>query len=125
MALAMRSYRQSMWRLTPMSPLTRGYVSLARNRQALNRVSGPTSLLFGFLRLGRLARVGRRRGHCAPPLTYASRPADLPAQVVEASLAHVAMAQHVDLVDTRRVDHEGPLDSDPVRDPPHSEVLAK
>src|SRR5437879_3304472 len=120
MALAMRSYRHSMWRLNCVSPLTRGYVSLGGKHQALN-----SSLLLGVL--GALGRCccRRRRRDSASALANASLPADLAAQVVKASLAHVAVAQHVDLVDAGRVDHESPLDADAVSDTPHREVLAQ
>src|SRR5450759_1403214 len=60
-----------------------------------------------------------------PPLTDAGFLAHLAAQIVEPALAHIAMAQDIDLVDARRVDHEGALHADPVRHAPHGEVLAQ
>src|SRR5207302_9475437 len=52
----------------------------------------------------------------SPPLADAGLLANLASQVVEAALTHVAVAQHVDLVDARRMDQEGALDPDAMRD---------
>src|SRR5439155_13854654 len=51
--------------------------------------------------------------------------ADIASQVVEAPLPHVAVAKHVDAIDAGRVDEEGALDTDAVRDSPHREILAQ
>src|ERR1700730_3855247 len=51
--------------------------------------------------------------------------ADLVPEVVQACLADVAVAEHLDLVDAGRVDHEGPLDADAVGAAAHREVLPK
>src|SRR5438445_12042390 len=63
--------------------------------------------LFG-LRLLRLVRYE------LAPFADARLASHLAAEVVEAALADVAVAQDVDLVDARRVDHERPLHSDAV-----------
>src|SRR5487761_27007 len=102
----------------------------ARLREA--SLKGPGSLLGSagpglvLCVLGlRSRRHGHGCGHRATPLADAGLPADLAAQVIEATLAHVAMAQDVDLVDARRVDHEGPLNADTVRYAPNREVLTQ
>src|SRR6202171_5825876 len=61
----------------------------------------------------------------APALADAGVLAHLGTQVVEPALAHIAMAQHIDLVDARRVDHESSLDADAVSHAPHGEVHAQ
>src|SRR2546430_3468012 len=61
--------------------------------------------------------------HLAPSLPDARLAADLASQVVETALADVAVAEHVDLVDARRVDHEGPLDTDPMGHAPDLKFL--
>src|SRR5450759_89249 len=83
-------------------------------------------LLLGFGGLGGLGcRLLRLIfANQTPPLTDARFFAHLAAQVVQPALADVAMAQDVDLVNARRVDHEGALDPDPVRHASHGEVLA-
>src|SRR5919201_6460198 len=55
-------------------------------------------------------------------------PALLPhllSQVVEASLADVAVADNIDLVDSRRVDEERALNADSMRHPADREVAAQ
>src|SRR5262249_41344913 len=68
---------------------------------------------------------GRRRRRVAAALPDSSALADLAAQVVETALAYIAVPQHVDLVDPRRVHEEGALHADPVGHAPHREVLAQ
>src|SRR5207249_10997496 len=50
---------------------------------------------------------------------------DLSAQVVEAGLAHVSVAEDLDLVDPGRVDQERPLHAHAVGDPADGEVAAQ
>src|SRR5205807_1224023 len=64
-------------------------------------------------------------GDLATALADACLAADLATQVVEPPLPDVAVAEDVDLVDARRVDHEGPLDTDAMRHAPDREVLAE
>src|ERR1700682_2530559 len=61
----------------------------------------------------------------APELADAGFLAHLAAQVVQPALPDVAVAHDVDLVDARRVDHEGALDPDSVRHPTNREVHAQ
>src|SRR5207302_8022257 len=79
----------------------------------------------GSRRLGLLLLQLDRGGHLGAPLADPAFLADLLAQVVEARLANVAVAEHLDPVDARRVDHEGPLHPHPVRHPPDREVPAQ
>src|SRR5205807_4292838 len=79
--------------------------------------------LFG--RFFRLLGFGFGLAQQAPPLADARRAPNLASQVVQAPLAHVAVAQDLDLVDARRVDHERPLHADAMRDAPDREVLAQ
>src|SRR5207245_1010989 len=84
-------------------------------------------LLLGLL-LTVLWRLGLGRGGAAsklPPLANTGLLADFAPQVIEPALADVAMAQHIDLVDARRVDEKRALDADAVGDAPHGEVLAQ
>src|SRR5207245_7855431 len=74
--------------------------------------------LFG-LRLLRLVRYE------LAPFADARLASHLAAEVVQAALADVAVAQDVDLVDARRVDHERPLHTDPMGHAPDGEVLAQ
>src|SRR5262249_38727956 len=82
-------------------------------------------LLRGFSVLLELGLGGRRRRRVAAALPDSSALADLAAQVVETALAYIAVPQHVDLVDPRRVHEEGALHADPVGHAPHREVLAQ
>src|SRR4029077_17243204 len=45
--------------------------------------------------------------------------------VVEPALPHVAVTEHVDAIDPRRVHEKRALNADAVRDTPHREVLAQ
>src|SRR5215472_1483510 len=78
-----------------------------------------TRCLFGlFLRIIGLRSLSDK----PPPLADAGVAPDLAAQIVKPALTDVAVAQHIDLVDARRVNHEGPLDSNTVRHATHREV---
>src|SRR5262249_23030160 len=82
---------------------------------------------FGFGRLGSVLCLIRflsfaGLGHQTPALADPGLASHLAAQVVQPSLADVAVTQDVDLVDARRVDHEGPLDAHAVRYTPHREI---
>jgi hypothetical protein len=50
-----------------------------------------------------------------PPFAQASRFATSIAQKVEPGTAHMCVSQYLDLFNTRRVEHEGPLNSNTVR----------
>src|SRR5690348_12336057 len=118
MAWARRSYFQSIGRMSLKEPTSRresGQPSL-RGGFLLGLLGGVDCLLFlGLFRLGGF-------GHHAPAFVDARLAPNFSAQVVKASLPHVTMAQHVDLVDARRVDEERPLHPDAVRHPADREV---
>src|SRR5438094_6905239 len=83
--------------------------------------------------VGRPRRASRplsqrfRPGSCAAltALPDACAPPDLAAEVIEPRLADLAVTEHLDPVDARRVDQEGALDADAVRHTPHREVPAQ
>src|SRR5580704_18663125 len=71
--------------------------------------------------IGHRLRLGAEQGHLGTadrltPLANAGVTADLLAQVEQLCPAHLAVAQHLDLVDSRSVDKECPLDADTVGD---------
>src|SRR5712692_2799481 len=128
MAPAIRSYRHSIGRV-----IQGDYRRRASGTSPVNRGSDPSPLpspLQGegvLLLLAVFFRVGLAFGLARqlPALADARLFADLAAQVIEPALADVAVAEDVDLVDPRRVDHEGALDSDAVGHAAHREVLAQ
>src|SRR5258708_23571259 len=97
-------------------------------------VLGDQQLLLGELLLGDRglgpAGGGRPRGHGGPgasadglaALADARPLAHLLAQVVQLGAAHVAVAQHLDAVDARRVQQEGALHADAVGDAADGEL---
>ena len=93
--------------------------------------SGSSAASIKLLRLdiglGDRLGLGANQGHLGAAdrltaLTDAGMPADLLAQVEELCPAHLAVAQHLDLVDARSVHEEGALDADPVGDATHGEA---
>jgi hypothetical protein len=56
-------------------------------------------------------------------LFYAGGPTDAASQVVELGSAHATSTEHLNILDTGRVQEEGPLDANPVRDTADGERL--